>query len=476
MPIRVAFVLFYVESWDSLAQTHRLMLTDPRFEVLVAVVAKRLTGDAGFDDGSAASAYLADLGVDHVNWAFDDADEAGRRLREWAPDYAFMNYPWQRNYQPSLRPDALVEFTRIAYVPYFSLSLVQEPDGAGGFVDGVAPHYFTQRLHQLASLVFVQSTEVKAAFAGTQRGDHGVVVVGSPKLDELVAAVQRGAAQNVENSPIAEANGDARPNDYAPSSKFDDFSSQIGQIGGKYGDISAPPSMVFAPHHSYSPHWLNFGTFAATKDLMLEVAQRNPDTQFALRAHPFMWGTLVDREVLTPADVASWRATWDSLPNTEDASAWPLARVFGCDVLVSDGISFLAEYPLATGKTGIFLERPDHWPFTALGELAAEANCRLRTPVNIAIFEAKLAEIRQENIENSTRCRTTSHPIDPPTAKGRKIDDLRRAAMPYAGQAANRIVETVLSHWSMKPGLVDPREITEIPWELQAGREPQPND
>ena len=48
--------------------------------------------------------------------------------------------------------------------------------------------------------------------------------------------------------------------------------------------------------------------------------------------------------------------------------------------------------------------------------------------------------------------------------------------MPYAGQAANRIVETVLSHWSMKPGLVDPSEITEIPWELQAGREPQPND
>ena len=77
MAIRVAFVLFYVEAWDSLAATHELLTRDDRFEVLVVAVPKRLTGDAGFDDGSTASAYLADLGVDHVNWAFDDADEAG---------------------------------------------------------------------------------------------------------------------------------------------------------------------------------------------------------------------------------------------------------------------------------------------------------------------------------------------------------------------------------------------------------------
>ena len=422
MPIRIAFVLFYVEAWDSLAETHRLMSRDDRFEVKVIAVPKRLTGDAGFDDASQASAYLTAAGVEHEVWAYaDDGSRAAEQLRDWAPDYVFMNYPWQRNYQRELRPDALVKFTRIAYVPYFSLSLVKEPDGAGGFIDGVAPHYFTQRMHQLASLIFVQSNEVREAFAETERGTHGVVVVGSPKLDAMAAQYElRGAM-----SRVAEGRG---------------------------------RRVVFAPHHSYSPHWLNFGTFALVKDAILQLAAAHPQTEFVLRAHPFMWGTLVDREVLTRAEVDAWLASWNALSNTVDAANWSLAEVFDCDVLISDGISFLAEYPLVTGRAGVFVERSDHWPFTALGELAAEANVAVDAhAANIAIFDELL-----DNFE-----------YDASGGLSHKVDALKRAAMPHPGQAANRIVESVLSHWSQNPGLMDASAITEVPWELQAGREPQ---
>lgn len=414
-PIRVAFMLFYVEAWDSLAETHRLMLTDPRFEVLVVAVPRKLTGDSGFDDASAGSAFLAAAGIEHEVWAAaDDGADAAVRLRDWAPDYVFVNYPWQRNYQKALRPDRLVEFTRIAYVPYYSLSLVQEPDGQGGFIGGVAPHYFTQRMHQLASLVFVQSGDVRDAFAGTERGTHGVVAVGSPKLDALVAEV--GAVAD-------SASGEQRRR------------------------------VTIAPHHSYSQHWLNFGTFAQLSGEFLQIAMRNPRVDFVLRAHPFMWGTLVDRGVMTRADLAEWRAAWDALPNTIDGSGMSLAEVFDCDLMVSDGISFLAEYPIATGRAGLFIERPDHWPFTALGELAAAANRRIDWMAGLDQLEAAM--------------------LAEPVGLARQLEALRAGAVSHYGQAANRIVEAVLSHWRLQPGLVDPTELTDVPWELQAGREPQ---
>ena len=50
-----------------------------------------------------------------------------------------------------------------------------------------------------------------------------------------------------------------------------------------------------------------------------------------------------------------------------------------------------------------------------------------------------------------------------------EINALRAAAMPFSGEAAERIVEIVAADES---GLVDASVITETAWELQPGREP----
>jgi hypothetical protein len=417
--IRVAFLVFYFEAWDSLAELHRLMLADDRFEVLVAAVPRRLTGDVVFDDASGASEFLAERGVEHEVWAFEDEYAAGQRLRDWGADYTFLNYPWQRNYQRGLRPDALIKFTRIAYVPYFSLSLVLEPGPDGEFVDGVAAHYFTQRTHQLASLAFVQSDEVRDAFGSTSRGVDGVVVVGSPKLDALVAEVAGG----------------------------------IGSVGAGVGRSRSVKRVTWAPHHSYSPHWLNFGTFADVRHGMLELAKANTEVEFVLRAHPFMFGTLVDREVLTPDELADWQNEWDALANTIDGSEFSLAEVFDCDLMVSDGISFLAEYPLATGRSGMFIEREGHWPFSTMGELAVAANYS----TNIAKFADEIQRLLD------------SLPVE---TRVTELAALRETAMPSAGKSAQIMKDALLAHWATEPGLVDPSRITETAWELLPGREP----
>jgi hypothetical protein len=211
--------------------------------------------------------------------------------------------------------------------------------------------------------------------------------------------------------------------------------------------------VTWAPHHSYSPHWLNFGTFADVRHGMLELAKANTEVEFVLRAHPFMFGTLVDREVLTPDELADWQNEWDALANTIDGSEFSLAEVFDCDLMVSDGISFLAEYPLATGRSGMFIEREGHWPFSTMGELAVAANYS----TNIAKFADEIQRLLD------------SLPVE---TRVTELAALRETAMPSAGKSAQIMKDALLAHWATEPGLVDPSRITETAWELLPGREP----
>ena len=398
---RVAFVTFYYEAWDSLAEVYARMLDDPRFEVLVVAIPRKLTGDASWDDASGVSDFFAALGIDHVIGS-EDASE----LREWAPDYVFINYPWQRNYQKAYRADELVKFTRIAYVPYYSLPIVNEPGD-----EDVAGHLYTQRSHQLASLIFTQDKFVLDAYAETSRGAEHVFFTGSPKVDALIHAAER----------VKPRAADSRTR------------------------------VLWAPHHSYSPHWLNFGTFAQMYLEMLDWATAHPEIDVVLRPHPFMFGTLVDREVISDSDLDAWLAGWDALQNTSiDHASGPAELFVNCDVLLTDGISFLAEYPLVTNKPSVFLENQGHWKFSALGELAAQASVRLNS---FGEFVAGFDFILEAGLPD----------------RAAEIEALREAASPYPGESAARIVEIVAADHS---DLVDPATVTEVPWERQPGREP----
>ena len=393
-PIKVAFLTFYYEAWDSLAEVHRLMLADPRFEVRVVAIDRKLTGDAGFGGAAEVSAFFAGAGIEHVvNADLENLFGAGM-----APDYIFVNYPWQRNYPKQYRPDALARVGRICYVPYFSLNMTREPEQ----VFDVAPYMYTQRMHQLASLIFVQDAEVREAFEGTARGAAHVHFVGSTKLDALIGAMH---------------------------------------------DVGAhPKTLLWAPHHSYSPHWLNFGNFASSCEKMLDWAKANQGTLVILRPHPFMFGTLVDRGVMREADLQDWVRRWNALPNTSIDTESSTAELFSkSDNLLTDGISYLAEWPIAKGDACIFLENPGHWKFTAIGEQAALSSIRIES-----IDELDLAFMLLG-------------------MKAPVVSKLRDAALPFPGETAARIVEIVASDISE---LIDPDSVTDVPWELQPGREP----
>ena len=384
----MVFLTFYYEAWDALAEIYSTMLADPAFEPIVVTIPRKLTGYEDFTDGDKISDFMTKAGVAHTRFDFEDSFEGLAELRRMAPDYIFLNYPWQRNYQPGYQIEQLAEFTKVCYVPYFSLPLVNEPG-----VTGVAEHLYTQPTHRQAHLVFMQDAATADALRQLRAEPGHVFFTGTPKIDALIAkAKSEQAAWPIEGSGGGEVEGTARRQ-----------------------------RVIWAPHHSYGERWLNFGMFTELREAMLEMATRRQDLEIVLRPHPFLFGTLTDRELMTADEVAAWRAAWDALPNTATDEVGSYARLFlATDFLFTDGISFLAEYPLVTGKPSIFIEKPGHWAFTETGEIAAASSVRVDS---VEALESLLAAGLPDRTAEIAR--------------------LREVASPNLGESAAKIIDVV---------------------------------
>ena len=396
--IRVAFLPLYTEAWDSLAEIYSRMSRDERFEVKVFTINRKLTGDPEFHGQQEAHDYLEAKMV--PNTMLSSVQE----LKDFAPDYTFINYPWQRNYEEQYRAESLVTFTKIAYVPYFLLPMVTEP-----WDQGVAGHYYRQRSHQLASLIFTQDRNTKRAFALTERGNKYVKFTGSPKIDSMLKR-----ARKVKKTARS-----------------------------RY-------RIIWAPHHSYGPLWLNFGTFAQMHDQMLTFAKVHQDVDIVFKPHPFLLGTMVDRGLMTQEQVDAWVSAWNALPNTSTNTDSDYVGLFvNSDMLVTDGISFLGEYPLITGRPAVFIERADHWAFSPLGETIAKTTVRFHS---FTEFGHAFDELRAEGLPDRTQ----------------EIENFLDEAIPFPRKAAKKIIKAVIKDHAKGKPLIDASKVIETTWEQDA--------
>ena len=98
----------------------------------------------------------------------------------------------------------------------------------------------------------------------------------------------------------------------------------------------------------------------------------NPDVDFVLRGHHLLFDYLVKLEKLTSEEVNGFLLNWDSLPNAYfDRNPDYTESFADSDILLTDGISFLAEYH-ATKKPLVFLERKEHEVLTEVGKFFLE--------------------------------------------------------------------------------------------------------
>lgn len=395
--IRVLFLVLFFEAWDSLEATYLAMKADPRFDPKIAVLPRKLTGQSEWGQVDEALDFFRKRGLEPEALREVEFDSAQDQLRGLAPDYVFINYPWMRNYPDAYRIDNL-GWTRVAYIPYFSLSLVNEPG-----VKSVAPHLYLQQVHQQARLVFSTDLPTHQALSVTDRlgrGSLGVHFVGSPKLDNLVSRA----------SAVGKA---SRRNRKSDATKL---------------------RLIWAPHHSYDKNWLNFGNFADIYKKMLRWAEENPDVHILLRPHPFLFSTMTGRGIIKTKRLNRWLAAWSALPNTALDYGDDFVTAFcASDAMLTDGISFLAEYPLCTGRPAIFLERKNHWKLTALGKLSRKASVRIRK-------FSEFRSIAEQLVAGS-----------PLPDRALAIQNLAGASLPQPGATAKRVLQAVLEDWGATP-------------------------
>jgi CDP-glycerol glycerophosphotransferase (TagB/SpsB family) len=242
-------------------------------------------------------------------------------------------------------------------------------------------------------MVFLQDADTKDAFDANGRKDHAFLT-GTPKIDALL-----------------EAKDKVQP---------------LWPIERTLPDGTKPLRVIWAPHHSYGASWLNFGHFTSQKDSMLDYARNNPEIDIVLRPHPFLFGTLTGRDLMTLEGLASWRDSWDALPNTfTDIDCLFTSLALASDAMITDGVSFIAEYPLVTQRSVIFWEKPDHWKFSPLGNIA-KATAHTVSSVDEVIHSVELAK--------------TGKLPD----RALEIEDLIKAVRPVRSTAAKAIVELVL--------------------------------
>jgi hypothetical protein len=140
-----------------------------------------------------------------------------------------------------------------------------------------------------------------------------------------------------------------------------------------------------------------------------------------------MFGTLTSQGYMTEAQLSEWKGEWSALPNAAiDATSSYASLMLATDLMFTDGISFLVEYPLVTGRSPVFFEKPNHWAFNPLGEKAAAASIRVE---NFSDFESTLNKAIEWGLPS----------------RASEIEALFSAAVPFAGQSADRILAILQS-------------------------------
>lgn len=332
--IRCAFLVHNIAAWDALADVVEGMRNHPRFEVFVFSIDRRFPGAEGYGGESEVSEQLDRMGVLHRRLSMARTPDGLGLLRSMELDLIFRQSPWDFDI-PDMFSTKNIDFARICYIPYYATVLVERHET---HAENSPDFHTDMEFHRSCWRIFCDGEFHKSLFDATAtRGDDNVVVSGSPKFDRLL---RLGATH--PHWPVGDAN---RP--------------RVTRI-------------IWAPHHSVTDDWLGFGTFVWTYEAMLEWARQDDGCEFVMKPHPALFDRLKDANLIDEAAVTAFLQAWAELPNTATIQESGYAELFAAsDCLITDGISFIAEYQLFE-KPLIFIDSGRHAPFNEIGAAALE--------------------------------------------------------------------------------------------------------
>jgi hypothetical protein len=364
------FLVHHAAAWDSVSGVYEAMTTSRDFLPLAVSIPHRF-GKIEYDGEDEVSRTLSKLGVPHVRFDFADHRDGLALLKSLAPDILFRQAPWDVDI-PEDYSLANLSFTRLVYTDY-----------GLGICDGWGD--YDTPFHNKAWLLTCANDDHRRQYAEhTHHNGLRAFVTGFPKFDKLL---ERGRAMSV------------------------------WPLGGERRRYR----IIWAPHHSVGPIGLAFGTFPWVCADILAWAARDEKIEVVFKPHPMLIETNggVGKELFD-----AFMASWNALGNTSVQTGGDYAPLMSAsDAMLTDGVSFLAEYPLFD-KPLVWLDSGRHAKLNPMGERAVEANYKVQTVAQaIAIFQ----RLRDRG--------------DDPMKQRREA--VRQYLMPFPGEAAKRVLQCV---------------------------------
>ena len=320
--IKVLIVAYFAETWTGYDQLVKTMLNDDDFEVLV-VSTMHTFNEYEFGGEDKIHNMLSNSGIPHLRWNEETCQNNTSRARvtEFYPDYVFRQTPWEDSVPDEFKLDRFTT-SRLCYIPY-GLYVADTSD-----VLTKLPY-----IKACWRIFCINLCNFDYFRTNSEVPPTNIVVTGHPKLDYITSY-------------------DPKPGDWPIN------------LNGNSDRFR----VLWAPHHSVTKNWLGFAAFSKTYLHLLEWAKRDNKVEIVLRPHHLTFENLIKYDVLTKKELDDFLNTVDALPNMVLDPNIDCAPCFSaCDVLITDGVSFLAEYQVLN-KPLIFIESDlERAPFTKFG-------------------------------------------------------------------------------------------------------------
>ncbi|MDR0950656.1 MAG: hypothetical protein LBM13_03375 [Candidatus Ancillula sp.] len=287
--------------------------------------------------------YLNQKGIEHIRLNDKNSRDSLWTLKIINPAIIFKQSQWDADVPFGFNAYNL-SWTRLCILPYSGVLItdVPGPDPENPALGGVDDQLYTRECWKF----FTPNKYVKMELKNTPLQGKNCVETGHPILETI---------QN------------AKP--FWPNNE-----KNIGKSKLK---------VILSLHHSLTDDWFNFGVFHYAYKQILKLIKDTPDVEYLLSMHPTLVSHLMagHNKDISSAEFKTWLSDFENLPNTIIQNGEAYESLFqASDVLLTDGISWLAQYQIAgkeKGKPILYLERPDHCPFNRCGEVAIQGVQRI---------------------------------------------------------------------------------------------------
>ena len=249
-------------------------------------------------------------------------DNDGKLLEKLSPDVVFVQTPYDSQRSSAFSVENLSRFAKVCYIPY-----------GIGIADCPQYHYGLD-FYSHCWKIFIEapiSLEMCHDYLGEDRFvllKDKLVVSGSPKIEMIM-----NYEYNIEETE--------------PLWKLPRTPSVKRIIWAPHWNYEWNISRDGLPRKGYS-QFLKYYLF------FLEYIRKNPNIDLVLRAHPLTYSEITNRGLLSAEELELFKQEFNALPNARiddaisDSEAY-LNLFYSSDAMITDGISFLTEYPV-TGK------------------------------------------------------------------------------------------------------------------------------